>query len=291
MTNGTAVIAKGIDPNGELYQQRALDALPLLVRQAHAGETIYYGELSDEMNMPNHRNLNFVLGSIGTSLTALGKEWGEDIPPLQALVVNRATGMPGEGFGRELVDPTVLAGVSARTRKQVVAGMLTAVFTYPKWKQVLAHFGASAEPNNRLLVERMTDVQMHGAGESTAHRALKERIAGDPAMVDVSGSVVETHVEYRLPTGDEIDVLFRLRNGGVVAVEVKSHLSPEEDLARGVFQCVKYDALLNAVSASIGEHQDVRAVLALGAGLTDATRALANTLGVRVIEHLEAGTH
>lgn len=289
MTNGTAVIAKGIDPNGELYQQRALDALPLLVRQAQAGQTIYYGELSDEMKMPNPRNLNFVLGAIGTSLTALGKTWGEEVPPLQALVVNRNTGMPGEGFGRELVDPAVLTDVSARRRKQLVDGMLTAVFTYPKWERVLAHFGAFGVPNNRRLVERITSTR-GGEGEGAAHRELKECIAKNPALVGVSGRVLETTMEYRLPTGDEIDVLFRTRKG-VVAVEVKSQVSPEEDHARGVFQCVKYDALLNAVSASVGEQHDVEAVLALGGTLTDANRALANTLGVQVIEQLEAGTH
>jgi hypothetical protein len=290
MTDGTAMIAKGIDRNGELYQQRAFDALPLLVRQSQVGQTIFYGELSDEMKMPNARNLNFVLGAIGTSLTALGKSWGEEVPPLQALVVNRATGLPGEGFGREFVDPMMLEGVSSRTRKQVVDGMLAAVFTYRKWDKVLAHFGASAVTYNRQLVDRTAAGRRAGNGESTAHRELKERIAREPTLVGITKQVLETTVEYRLPTGDEVDVLFRTRKG-VVAVEVKSYISLEEDLARGVFQCVKYDALLNAVSASIGARQDVETILALGGALTDATRALANTLGVQVTEHLEAGTH
>jgi len=49
----------------KLYQERARAALPLLVRQAQAGAPIFYSDLADELGMPNPRNLNYVLGSIG----------------------------------------------------------------------------------------------------------------------------------------------------------------------------------------------------------------------------------
>jgi hypothetical protein len=85
----TAEAALPIDPHGKLYQQRAYEALPLLIRKAMAGRTIYYGDLAAEMGMPNARNLNFVLGSVATSLVHLSDEWKESIPPLQAIVVNQ----------------------------------------------------------------------------------------------------------------------------------------------------------------------------------------------------------
>jgi alkylated DNA nucleotide flippase Atl1 len=48
--------------NGEkLYQKRAKTALPYLVRQAKAGQKIYYSDLAKEIGMPNPRNLNYVL--------------------------------------------------------------------------------------------------------------------------------------------------------------------------------------------------------------------------------------
>ena len=112
---------------------------------------------------------------------------------------------------------------------------------------------------------------------------LKEQVAADPRLAGVGERVVEAVVEYRLPTGDEIDVLLRTRRR-IVAVEVKAAHSPEEDIARGVFQCVKYEALLNALSASVGVRDDVEAILVLAGSLTPSTRALANTLGVRVLE-------
>lgn len=290
MHEGTAGTAKGIDPHGELYQRRALDALPLLVRQAHAGHTLFYSDLADELGMPNARNLNYVLGSIGQSLVALSEAWGEELPPLQALVVNRQTGLPGDGFVRDLVDPKVLEGVNSRTRKQVVDGMLAAVFTYPKWPLVLKHFDAAAMPTSSVLVAKVRAAGYGGESESEAHRALKKRIAADPSLVGVTKRVMSTDVEYRLPTGDEIDVLFRTRTG-VISVEVKAHISAEDDIARGVFQCVKYEALLNAVAASDGRRDDVETILALGGVLTPEVRSLANTLGVSVLEQIGSERH
>jgi hypothetical protein len=94
--------------------------------------------------------------------------------------------------------------------------------------------------------------------------------------------------EFRLATGDSIDVLFVTR-GKVFAVEVKSVISPEEDLVRGVFQCVKYEALLNAMEVASGEMRDVGVRLAIGACATARVRSLANILGVRLVEELGIG--
>jgi hypothetical protein len=286
VTGATADIARGIDPHGELYQRRGFAALPVLVRQAHAGQTIYYGELAAELGIPNPRTLNFVLGAVGTSLVALGRQWGEEIPTLQALVINRAEGIPGPGFVHSLVDPQLLSGATRKTRKQVVDGMLAAVFTYAKWDRVLAHFGLTNTTLDPDLPQRAA--VFRGSGESEAHRALKKMVAANPSIVGIGEHVQEAIVEYRLPTGDEIDVLLRTRRR-VVAVEVKSAMSPEEDLARGVFQCVKYEALLNALSASLGTRENVEAILVLGGSLTSSTRALSNALGVRVLESIDVG--
>lgn len=94
----TAAVAHTIH-GGSLYQERARAALPLLVRQAHAQQPIYYSDLAFELRMRNPRNLNFVLGSIGQTMTDLSKLWKEEVPPIQALFVNKATGLPGEGVG------------------------------------------------------------------------------------------------------------------------------------------------------------------------------------------------
>ena len=87
-------MAKGFGDGTKLYQKRARQALPLLVAQAKAENTITYGLLAREMEMPNPRNLNSVLGAIGDELKNLGRIWKEKIPPINCLVVNKQNRTP-----------------------------------------------------------------------------------------------------------------------------------------------------------------------------------------------------
>ena len=80
---------KGFGDGSKFYQERAKRALPILVAQAKARHTITYGQLASELDMPNPRNLNNVLGAVGTELTKLSREWGEKIPPLTCIVVDK----------------------------------------------------------------------------------------------------------------------------------------------------------------------------------------------------------
>ena len=79
-----------------LFQIRARSALPLLVRQARAANTISYSDLASELQIPNPRNLNNVLGCIGHSLSRLSNRWKEKIPMIQFVVVNKNTKLPGK---------------------------------------------------------------------------------------------------------------------------------------------------------------------------------------------------
>ena len=86
----TAKISEPISGD-KAYQVRARAAFPLLVRQAQAGVPVFYSDLAEELGMPNPRNLNYVLGSIGQSLERLSKAWKTKVPPIQCLVVNKST--------------------------------------------------------------------------------------------------------------------------------------------------------------------------------------------------------
>ena len=84
---------KPIDQQGALYQRRAFSALPLLVRQAEGGthhplRATCSGAWNAESSKP----------SVGISLLKLGRLWKQKIPPIQALVTNKSTGLPGPGF-------------------------------------------------------------------------------------------------------------------------------------------------------------------------------------------------
>lgn len=90
-------------------------------------------------------------------------------------------------------------------------------------------------------------------------------------------------MEYRLPSADEMDVLFMSTREQVV-VEVKSKISNSVDLERGVFQCVKYRAVLQAQSdvSNPGSQTTVRALLVSEQPLGSRLAEWAGKLDVKV---------
>ena len=84
-----------------------------------------------ELGMPNPRNLNFVLGSIGQTLQNLSLEWNEQVPPIQSVVVNRNTGLPGAGIGWFLVKEQDYVGLPKEKQLSIVKAHLEHVFAYP----------------------------------------------------------------------------------------------------------------------------------------------------------------
>ena len=82
----------------------------------------------------------------------------------------------------------------------------------------------------------------HTGPESETHNSLKQRIAGDPAMVGVK-TAENGEEEYLLLSGDKVDVYFAK---AAVAVEVKTVNARSEEIRRGIFQCIKYRAVLQA---------------------------------------------
>ena len=155
------------DPlDDSLYQKRARAALPILVRQALAGEPIVYEDLAKELKMPNPRNLNFVLGSIGNTLSELGEKWPEKIPPIQALVVNKETALPGEGvhFFDEKMDLS--------QKKAIVRTKWEEVYKYQKWLDVLDKLGIQND-RSRVL-EKITEIVIASATGDYIYRGEPE---------------------------------------------------------------------------------------------------------------------
>ncbi len=265
----------------KLYQQRARAALPLLVRQAKAQQTVYYSDLAEELGMSNARNLNFVLGSVGRTLIQLGREWNETIPPIQCLVVNRAEDLPGEGIVFFISKGEYLA-MSKRQRRILVAAELQRIFAYPKWDSVLAAFAMQPAASDFSKVVRKAAALGRGGGESEHHRLFKEHIAANPALIGLPATIANGVTEYPLPSGDEVDVLFR-EGQEWIAVEVKSHISGDDDLVRGLFQCIKYQAVLEAFLLSTNRSPNVRTVLVTGRPWPSELLPLRNVLGVEVI--------
>ena len=280
----TVVITKSIAQEGVLYQRRAFLALPLLVRQAEAGQTIHYEQLASELGMPNPRNLNYVLGSIGTSLLHLGQLWGHEIPAIQALVTNKSSGLPGRGFTEFLPDPGAFRRATSAQQRAILRRITDKVRFYQRWMDVLAHF--EAQPWKGPPSEAATHSFGDHVGESPEHQAFKEAVRLHPAWFGIPESPAS--VEYPFVTGDGVDVLFT-QGTRMWGVEVKSAVSQEGDILRGLFQCVKYRALLQAEQAAAGNACFVDVYLACEHEFPAKLLGVAHVLGVEFFDRLGMG--
>ncbi len=266
-----------------LYLERAREAFPILVRQALAGGNLAYSDLADELKMVNPRNLNYVLGAIGKAIKELATEWAEEIPPLQCLVVNKNTGMPGEGVAWFISDLKDFEQRTPEERKQTLGIELIKVFNYPKWEKVLGAFGLKPITSNPAVDALIAKARSGGGvGEGEDHRELKQYIANNPISIGLSG-FEKGDTECCFPSADRIDVVFR-KHDRWVGVEVKGPSSPDEDLVRGLFQAVKYAALHEAELKSKSQKGKTDVILVLSRKLPAHLKELKNLLGVTVVD-------
>jgi hypothetical protein len=282
----TAQKAKSIFGD-KLYQQRARIALPLLVRQAEAGMTLTYSDFALELEMPNPRNLNYVLGCVGETLKSLSEEWKEHVPPIQCLVVNKHTGLPGEGVGWFLADREAFLpfenykNLSQRQQRDLVHGQLQKVFIYSRWRNVLQALNLKPVPFEFSSLLDAASRKSGGEGEN--HRLLKEFVAKHPEAIGLPKGTPKGEMERSLPSGDSLDVSFQVADHWICA-EVKSSVSTTDDIVRGLFQCVKYRAVMEAVQRAGAFQQNARAILILENTFPAHLIALKHILGVEVVD-------
>ena len=240
-----------------------------------------YKTLADEMGLANARNLNFILGSVGVTVQELADSWEERIPPIECLVVNQSTGVPGDGFINFLTKEQAKRPTD-REKRLLIRTALAKVYAYPKWHEVL-----SALDLKPLEVKFFEGKFSRSGSESDRHKSMKKAIADNPMLVGLAKSVPVGENEFPLPSGDYLDVLFQ-NKAKWTAIEVKTSFSNKKDLVRGLYQCVKYMAVLEAWSSVEGSQEDVRVILALEKELPLSLVGLKNSLGVEVVENVGA---
>jgi len=268
----------------KLYQERARVVLPILVRQAEARQPVFYEALAQEVGMPNPRNLNYPLGCIGRTLNEIGEEWGSEVPPIEALVVNQATRLPGPGFDGFLTEKGE-SWDNNEERKALIEQYWAGIYSYPYWDDVLEELKLTrtADPARAIIAKAGGG----GGGEGPEHLALKLFVCANPQAVGLREIDPAGKAEHCLPSGDKIDVIFD-HSRRTHAVEVKPKSSPPSDLARGLFQCVKYRAVLQALARYEHDKRKITVCLALGGSLPAELVPLRNSLNIDVFENLSS---
>ena len=116
-----------------------LAILDVLIRQATQKEPLPYQQLCEEIRWGAPVGLGSPLGALNNELSALGKAWGEQIPPISVLVVKKGTDLPSAGFAefiRPPLTPSQYDALSPPARRHLVAPIRQAVYQYKKWRKV-----------------------------------------------------------------------------------------------------------------------------------------------------------
>lgn len=177
--------------------------------------------------------------------------------------------MPGEdvdiflknflGIDKSELEPNV--------RKGLVQTAQEHVYAYPHWDCVFAHFGnqplapeTTPIPQGPIVLPAMPNHA--GAVESDLHKALKRHVADNTLLVSAYGRFPKGVNEHPLRSGDRHDVFFH-NASAMLAVEVNPADAPEPEIIRGVFQVVKYRAVLKAEQLIADWPPSAQAILAL----------------------------
>lgn len=266
----------------KLYVQRAKLAFPILVRQARAEKPIFYSDLAKEIGMPNARNLNYVLGAVGNWIKDLEKKTDKKIPHINFIVINKSEEIPGSGV-EEFIEYSDFQSLNKSQKRKVVDKILTDIYLYKDWYWVLSEL--SLKPLETDFDQKLKEPRPHygKGGESQQHKDFKNYIADNPELFGLSPKL-NGITEYELPSMDLIDVVFKNKDE-IIGIEVKSFISNSADIQRGLFQCVKYKALLEAEQIVNDLIPNSRVILALENELPKNLIAVKNQLGIEVYEH------
>ena len=123
---------------------------PLLVWCAQQGKKITYGQLDTELQRRRWgHHVNVVVyghpaGAVGNACIEIEREVGEKIPPLNALVVNAKSGIPGTGCDYYLatyLDKNHSRSLTDAQRKAMAEETMEEVWRFQKWDESLGQRG------------------------------------------------------------------------------------------------------------------------------------------------------
>ena len=268
----------------EATRQNVRLMLPVLIHWAKSGHNAHtYGDLIHAIGKSKFSGIGHALYAVQEVLNSLSKKTGnKDIPTLNSLCKNAKTLLPSEGF--EFVSPKYNK-LDEAGKRVFIEGLDSKACNYPHWDWVLDQL--ELKEATPFTVEQLEAIKKtclnYGVGEGEEHKTLKEYIWKHPDCLGYE-DVVLAETEHILPSGDRLDVYFELSDGSHVAIEVKPSTSPDQDITRGIFQCVKYHAVMEALRTIECKDYEIKVILVSASTFTSQNRTLANELDVEFID-------
>ncbi|PTE11770.1 hypothetical protein [Mesorhizobium helmanticense] len=277
-------------------------AMRWLIAVALDGSTMTYGELGTKLE--NEAGFSTIfrtrLGFVAGVLMHTIQQVAADAPLINVLVVNQKDRQPSRGAGPFMAKRFGENQLEREDSKQRLPRLWERSFkraagevyklSATEWADLYRRvFGTplNADAIERDRRERKRGTEKDGiptgrnygaGGEGPYHKALRLWVKDNPGMVDKAFSAATAETEVDLDSGDRIDVVYKLIDRTIV-VEVKSRISNEIDLRRGVFQCVKYRAVRQAMD--VRDNVAVEAFLVTENELPGEIAALVKLHGIR----------
>jgi hypothetical protein len=217
-----------------------------------------------------------------------------DAPLLNTLLVLQNDRMPSTGAGwfmARYFGKPMLATEGFRDKKPNVwrdyfEAAAEDVYAYPDWPRVYKTvYGkpyrpdtSDQSPSNTEGGTEKDGLPRGRGGEGPNHKALRLWVKANPVAVFPTLKVSRSETEVDLPSGDRVDVVYYTTER-TIALEVKSKDSNEADLTRGLYQCVKYRAVMQAMDPR--DDADIAAFLVTEQKLPGYLKELAKRLNVR----------
>jgi hypothetical protein len=203
-------------------------------------------------------------------------EVDQNAPLLNVLLVEQHTELPSDGAGSFLADRYGEKLLKRENAKNIYPKLWQRTFdtaagevysaNRADWQKLFElSFGEplTDEKVQKDRTRRQGGTERDGisygrGGEGEYHKALRLWVCANPGALRRAYAKAATQTEVVLDSADRVDAVFNMPDQ-VVAVEVKARDSNLFDLRRGVFQCVKYRAVLDAMD--IRRTDAVRAIL------------------------------
>ena len=242
-------------------------AAPLLARwlieAAKSRSDLTYGEAMSRLEREHSftpigraTNLGLPAGALMDTIHRVEPQ----APLLNSILVLQADRMPSFGAGPFMAKrfgvPQLNDWNSRKTKRwrEVFEHAATEVYEYKDWERLYERaFGeryrptsSSLAPGNPRNKQERDGIPMGRRGEGPNHKSLRLWVQANPRKVVPSLGQCRADTEVDLHSGDRADVVY-YSSKRTVCVEVKSTDSGDADLHRGIYQCVKYRAVMQAM--------------------------------------------
>lgn len=258
--------------------------IPILIRWAKQGLTTRtYDDLTKELGYDRFSGIGKQLGYIGDVFKRLEELSQEKIPTLNALIKSKSTMLPSPGFSYVY---TSYDDMTENEKKIFVMGLNKEAIEYEHWDWVLSSLGLTPSTIDTKASETaIRSGKFYGTGgEGEGHKKLKEYIFNHPETLGFK-NVKERDMEHILLSGDRLDVYFLQDDGSKIAVEIKPATSPDADVMRGLYQCVKYKTIMDSEDKVHGEKGNNKALLVIGGSLSPENQKVRDILDIVVVEN------